>query len=48
MAKRRNIIRSNQRTISAVFPHQGNRKFIVPYRGKNLTTGAPKPGASGP
>ncbi len=48
MAKRKSIIRSNQRIITATFPHQGNRRFIVPNRGKNLTTGAPKPGATTP
>ena len=48
---RRNIIRANQRIITATFPHQGNRRFIVPNRGKVLTPGPtqgePKPGASG-
>ena len=45
---RKALIRSNQRIITAKFPHNGNRRFIVPNRGKDLTTGAPKPGASGP
>ncbi len=48
--KRRGVtwIRTQQRIITAVFPHANNRKFLIPNRGKDLSTGESVPGATIP
>ena len=42
------VVRTQMRVLTAVFPHNGNKRFLIPNRGKDLTTGESVPGASIP
>lgn len=50
MAARKRVtwIRTQQRVLTALFPHNANRRFLIPNRGKDLSTGESVPGANIP